>query len=561
MTKSARKFLLFGVMVLALLLPLVFAAGALAYPGINSSSESQVGPGQTLRQIYGSCQVFMYKLPANVNHTGYLHVEMKYGYPDYDCYIYLIRQNAQDGVWEQAATSDGVSTDPQGWWGDYYGKEIIDFYVEDVLDPSVNTTGDDVVGDAYYVMVQAFDDVSNFELTGYYPRMDFGSTAGDPVNGSDNWYRGKFNYPKEGRVQIYGAPYNSAFNFTPTSEGKAYINTRYPFDAKTKLPKPAYLDGSQLAAFDQYLYPGDWSESGALWDMAGSGPGHWVQNHTQGGTPPFMAPDPLWTRRISAGQTIKEGTNMAPNKGKIYIPLLWMVSTDPTQGRYAPPVSGMSTIGYLGSIQYPQNNWLNKGATKVKSGKVEMKGNLAIKPVWDDPTGAASSTLGWAIDGSVVVLQSKVGDGSWKKAGNGMVVGTQGAWVGKATYRSGAKYRAVWTGLAMKSISVQYRNKVETAPGSGVFNWSAWMTMGFSAVDQPLYPGGEYNVLSASLDPVTGIGFKSTDLVGGVAWPGVVLKNGDATASVTFDGKQPLEIKFSSTNYWTELSLSSASVH
>jgi hypothetical protein len=577
-TKSARRFVLFAV--LAVLLLLVFAAGAFAYPGINGSTEKQVAPGQTLRSIYGSCQVFMYKLPHNVTHDGYIHVEMKYGWPDYDCYVYLIRQNVANGVWEQAATSDGVSSDQQGWNGDFYGKEVIDFYVEDVLDQTVNTAGDDLTGDEYYVMVQSFDDVSRFELSGYYPRVAFDpDAASNPVDGG-NWFRGKFQFPKTGRVQIYGAPYGGPFNFTPTSVGNAYINTRYPWNATNKTvqglaadgvtkvavgprqPMPEYLDGRQLAAFDQYLYPGDWSESGSLWDMAGSGLGHWAQNHTQGGNPPAtMLLDPAWTRRISARQTIALGTNMAPDTFKIYIPVLWMVSSDPTQGRYAPPASGMSTIGYLGEIQYPQNLYLNKAATKVKNGKVSLTGNLAIAPLWDDPTGAASGTIGWAPADTVVTIQARIGKGAWKKVGTGKVAGTEGVWTASVKAVNGtAQYRAVWTGARMQSITVQFRNDTNADPVATT--WTDWMSKDITGTDQGLYPGGEYSILSASLDPTAGIGFKSANLVGGNPWLSAVIKSGDPAISVVFDNKPglPVEIKFGSVNNYFENSLGTAQI-
>ena len=61
------------------------AAGAVA-----SWSERQVVPGLTERTIWGRDQVYVYRLPGNVTHTGDLHVELTYTPADEDCFIYLL---------------------------------------------------------------------------------------------------------------------------------------------------------------------------------------------------------------------------------------------------------------------------------------------------------------------------------------------------------------------------------------------------------------------------------------------------------------------------------------
>jgi len=559
-TKFAKRSLIVFIMVLAFVLPLVFAAGAWAYPGLNSFSESQAAPGQTLRYIYGSCQVYMY--PINVSHVGYLHVEMTYDWPDYDCYIYLIKLNSANGHWEQAVNPDGSSTDQQGWNSDFYGKEVIDYFVEDISEEGQQVVpyGEDLVGDTYYVMVQAFADVSNFELRGYTPRTIYEAGKPNPVTGG-NWYRERIRFPADGsRMRVYGAPYNSAYYFTPTSEGKVWINTRYPFNPVTKKPLEAYTNPAlQAAAFDEYLYPGDWSENSTIWDMAGNGSGHWIQNHTAGTPPPFvMAPDPTWTRRISASSPVADNIYMHPGFMEIYTPLLWQASSDPTQpGIYTEPKSGMSTVGYLGSILYPQNLWLNRSAVVLKKGKVLLAGNLAIAPLWNDPTGAASGTIAWAPAGTVVTIQAKSGD-VWKNVGSGKVAGAVGHWAASVKGITGTvKYRAFWSGTRMKSISVLYRAKFETEPGSGVYEWADWQTKPFTAPNQLLYPDGSFDIISKSLDPVNGIAFKSMSAKVNGALLDVTLKKGDPTLTIVFDNKpnQPVEIKFVSTNMFSEFSL------
>jgi hypothetical protein len=552
-TRSTKRSVLIAILVLAFVLPLVLAASASAYPGFNSMSETQIGPGQTLRQVWGSAQLYTYKLPYNVTHQGYIHVEMNYTWAGGDCYIYLVDQYGE--ICEQ---SDGYTTEPEGYNGDWNAKEVLDFYVDHVDNTAVNAAGDDLVGDVYYVLVQPWADWHEFSITGYYPRVAFdpGNLPGNTIDGTYNWFRGKFTYPKTGKTAIYSAPYGYGFDFTPTSQGKGYMNTRYPFNPKTKQPLPEYTDPTmQAASMDQYLYESGWSENGALWDMANtSGAAHWIQNHTQGGTPPFMAPDASWTRRISAGFDVKNDTAKPPNKVLHYVPCVWEVALDPSLGPDGGLKVGMSTVGFLGSILYPQNCWLDKTKVKLQSGKVKLAGNLAIAPFWNDPAG--SSTLGWAPDGTVLTIQAKV-NGTWKKVGNGMVNGDAGAWYASVTAKPGTyAYRAYWRGDAMESITVQTRAK--NVPDGAGFKWSAWKTVVVKAADQPLYPDGSYDLFSSTLSPTAGLGLQSyADLVGG-ALLSTTIKAGDPTLTITFDNKptQPVEVKFVSTDNWDENSLS-----
>ena len=74
MRKALAGALLLGVILVSLvaLAGPVRAAGAVA-----SWSERQVLPGITERTIWGRDQVYVYRLPQNVTHTGDLHVELK----------------------------------------------------------------------------------------------------------------------------------------------------------------------------------------------------------------------------------------------------------------------------------------------------------------------------------------------------------------------------------------------------------------------------------------------------------------------------------------------------
>ena len=365
------------VFTVALVLVAVFAASALAYPGVKSWSEQQTDPGLTLRTIYGSCQVFLYELPTNVTHKGYIHAELKYKPGDFDCYIYLINEAGQICDW----------TESQGYQGTWAAKEVVDFLVTKVTHTELNEYGTDMVGDKYYVMVQAFDDVSEFQISGYYPRVDL--EAGSGTTSEDNWYRDYFRYPESAKAWqlIWGAPYGTPYDFTPTSEGSAWMQLRYPWSADTKLPGATYLDGTAMKAnFDQYLYPSDWSEDGAIWDYDWKGSSHWLETgvHENPDIPLTVVTDEGngWDRALSYQFTVQAGTAKAPRKMLHYIPCLWMVSDDPALGR-ADLRTGLSTIGYRASLVYPQNLRIASSQSSVRRGATTtIKGTLAINPKW-----------------------------------------------------------------------------------------------------------------------------------------------------------------------------------
>jgi hypothetical protein len=63
------------------------AGSAAAAGAVASWSERQSVPGLTERTIWGRGQVYVYRLPQNVTHTGDLHVELTYAPADCDCFV------------------------------------------------------------------------------------------------------------------------------------------------------------------------------------------------------------------------------------------------------------------------------------------------------------------------------------------------------------------------------------------------------------------------------------------------------------------------------------------
>ena len=560
---------LFGIAGVSLSLFLLVTANASAYPGLAKVTERQVLPGQTLRTIYGSAQVFTYKL-APVNHVGYIHIELLYGYPDYDCYVYLVDESGT-----VVSTSDGVSTETQGFASSWAGKEVVDFYVEEVADQSLNEAGDDLTGDTYYVVVQAWADVSRFELRGYFPRIAFDPVGANDVASVWNWYREIVHYPQHGRRQIFGAPYDAAFDLTPTSSGTAYLQLRAPWNAGATVvndgaggtaapwqPLPDYLDPSrQRPNFDQYLYPRDWSAEGAIWDQDWYGDSHRLGVSTHGGLPPIvMAPDPSWTRALSQAFRIEPEGLRPPGTKWHYVPMVWLASSDSAGGASAPPVEGMATIGYLATLLFPQNLWLDRSAVEVFNDTIRLSGRLSCAPASVTP--GADGEVDWAPVGTRVTVQRR-GGATWTKAGTGAVVGEGGRWTATVPARSGV-YRATWQGSAIETVSVKVRTWAETVAGSGLYDWGAWALVDLRAADQQLFAGapavrlvaldatGGGVTLAAPTETYDHDGNGST---APVPWPGIRLDRDRPACTISLTGRQPIEVALASVRRVREYSL------
>ena len=221
-----------SLLVLVVVWLLGLAASASAASAVASWSERQVVPGLTERTIWGRDQVYVYRLPQNVTHTGSLHVELSYAPADRDCFVYLLGPVAAGSTeWQVCPGTYG-----QGFLSLRPGREVVDYAVPEVLDREPAEQG--VRGDTYYVVVQAASGVSRFRLTGYLPRTKAGSTD---TTSEETFTRAYFSKPSKARatIQVAGAPYGGAFDFTPTSQGTAECRLQYPADPAKRTVTPA----------------------------------------------------------------------------------------------------------------------------------------------------------------------------------------------------------------------------------------------------------------------------------------------------------------------------------
>ncbi len=394
----------------------------------TSSGEQQLVPGVTQRTIWSQDQVAVYRLPENVTHVGDIHVELTYKPANRDLYICLLDQNGAvvPGTLEQGS---------QGQWP---GKEIIDAWVSTVTNAGWNQPdASDVQGDAYYVLVEAVNGVSSYRLNGYFPRTVPGS---DDTTSPSTFTHATLQVPAKATAwaTISATPYGGAWDFTPTSQGTVYARLQYPANARAHTL--AATTTAMPASFAQYVYPALWQTvHGALPVSQPSDMSHWDLwdlNHHDSCAPVAGGP---WYG-LEGTFTVQKGGTWQPGAVYHYVPVLWMVASNPAAGPGAPPAVGTSTLGYKATLLIPQNLRLASASKTVHGGgTATIKGTLAL------PAGASpDAPVSWAPAGTKVQIQRQSGN-AWRSVKT-IVTGANGAWTGKVAVKATAVYRAFWPG-------------------------------------------------------------------------------------------------------------------
>jgi hypothetical protein len=423
-----RKALIGTLVVVTLLAWLAVPAGAAG--ALVSSSERQSIPGLTERTIWGRGQVYVYRLPRNVTHTGDLHVELSYTPTSGGCFLYLLGPVQQgSSQWQVCPGTYG-----QGFLSLVPGREVVDYAVPEVLDQT--PTDESVVGDAYYAVVQAASGVSRVRLTGYLPRTDAGSTD---TTSEDTFTRFAFRTPGSAKktITVAGAPYGGAFNLTPTSRGQVECRLQYPADARARTVPAA--TPALAASFEQYVYPYLWEPVGGQIPLAQpTDPSHWdLYGQNRHTAAPLTGAD--WYG-LQGGFAVQAGGPWQPRSTYHYVPVLWLAAASPYAAAPAapgPPATGLRAVGYKATLLIPQNLRLASATKKVRKGrKATLKGTLAV-PV----SPAADAQVGWAPAGTLVTVQRKVGS-AWTPVRT-VRTGANGAWRLSVRVLRTTRWRAV----------------------------------------------------------------------------------------------------------------------
>jgi hypothetical protein len=414
----------------------VVAGGAAAAGAVASWSERQRVPGLTERTIWGRDQVYVYRLPRNVTHTGDLHVELMYTPADRDCFIYLLGPVAEGSLeWQVCPGTYG-----QGFLSQRPGREVVDYAVPAVLDQELMDDG--VRGDAYYVVVQAANGVSHVRLKGYLPRTVAGSVD---TTSEATFTRDFFRAPAKASatISVAGAPYGSPFDFTPTSQGTVECRLQYPADAAGKTVTP--VSTALTACFEQYIYPPLWEpEDGAIPVSQPAEYSHWDLFDLNRHAAAPLAGDDWYGLQGEFG--VQAAGPWQPRRTFHYVPVLWLAAGQPFAAAPAQPglpATGRQTVGYKATLLVPQNLRLASASAKVRKGRrAVLKGTLAVPA---DATPGASAA--WAPPGTFVTVQRRVGR----------------TWVPVKTVRTGAN--GVWRATVRVRRTTLWRAVAQPTPG------------------------------------------------------------------------------------------------
>jgi hypothetical protein len=474
MARSLKGTILFVALTLVLLFAFASTAFALS---ITSTEVQQSSPGMTVRTIWGQAQVYQY--PIKINHIGYAHVELTFkpSWASADLYVYGPQQ------WDtfHRPIAYQYFNVNQGYLGGYsWGlpatKDYVDWYVPYInnrlTDPNapVDDPAGGYVGDTYYIVIVAFDDLCQTQVWGYVPTIDV-SYAGS-ANPLDDWQVLRaFRFPKSTTSwqTVAGTPYGQPFDFTPTSTGTEYLTMQWPADVAAKTVSTDHSLGYQPAEYESYLYAADWSTT-LQTDYEGSGgaasgwsPPTWSSNEGGITSPWYGYYEPL-TVDVP---TSDPGWMTAP-AGKVqhWVASLGLVATTPANGPtimlpadsgdpslanatsyldFAGPMkAGLSTIGYEATVGLPQNLTINTKSVSVKKGlSVTITGQLAL----DLGSGVAFQS------GQSVKVQKKVGS-SWVTVKT-VVTGTDGKFSAKVVPTATTTWRAYWTGSPTTGLTIE----------------------------------------------------------------------------------------------------------
>jgi hypothetical protein len=384
---------------------------------VTTSYQTQPRPGVTERVIWGQNQVAVYKI-TGVNHVGNMHFAVQWQPAGADLDMYLL---------DSSQTSLG---EPQGFLGASRGRETIDWYVTSISAAGLQLGDDEQpVGDTYYVVVTAYNGAARFWVNGTYPCIAAGGGTDtfDPANLVTAAYRRPVLAGTTARLS--GAAFGDPFDYTPTSVGAASVALEWPASVATKRVTYDPDKAPRPANFQHYGFAGSALDP----VFASLGPANWL--------PPVHGDPPSWYG-LFATYTVAPGTPTPPGRREHYVPVLYLRAKDPTLGPDGPPRTGISTVGYRATLDFPQNLYLASAPGGVLRGMpVALKGTLARDGVWAPP--------------KTRVMIQRLRDGQWKTIVTTRV-GKNGAWTAVLYPQATRLWRAEAAGNPLTGLALEH---------------------------------------------------------------------------------------------------------
>jgi len=321
---------------------LIVTLATLFLPGSVTAATTvvrQLTPGTTTRTIWDTTEVHVIALPHGVDHEGTVHVELSFQPALADLDLYLL--DADGAVLRQEMGTMAVAP----------GREVVDHAVTEVRDTTV-TVGDDgrrdMTGDMYYLVVVAFNEAADYQLWGYYPRIDL--DLGSSPSYDWNYELEEFRYPAEADAwaSIRGPSYGGPYDFRPTSLGEGELRLEWPAETLDETLQVTYdpVAAPMPAEMEQYLY------AGYRWEPLVRHFGG-VENHL-----PEPLPEGGYGLRDTF--TVERGGVATPMRLLHYVPSLFLAYADPSSGPAGGVKVGETTLGIKATLTYPENLRLDR---------------------------------------------------------------------------------------------------------------------------------------------------------------------------------------------------------
>ena len=370
MRRTARPWLVAAVL---LTLATLYLSGPVAATTVTAR---QIAHGTTQRTIWDTTQVHIIALPDGVDHQGPLHAELTFTPTWADLDLYLL-----DGAGAVLRQEMGVMAVAPG-------REVIDYAVDEVRDTTVTFDEQgrrDMAGDAYYLVVVAFNEAADYQVWGYYPQIDL--EVGSSPAYDWNYHLAEFRYPAEAdaTASIRGPVYGDPYDFRPTSLGDGECRLEWPAETVDGIQQVTYDPAAapMPANVEQYLYVG------YRWDEVVRRYGE-VENHL----PPAL-PDGGYG--LSDTFTVARSGLVTPMRLLHYVPSLFLAYADALRGPEGGPRVGETTLGFKATLTYPENLRLDRIMPHPAS--YALAGTLSLN--------------GLRVPGAEVAIERQVKGGDW----------------------------------------------------------------------------------------------------------------------------------------------------
>jgi hypothetical protein len=412
MRSRARRWLVTGVILTLVLLGVSASAGA------ATVSIWQASHGLTTRTIWDTTQVQIIEIPYGVNHLGTIHVELSFRPEWADLDLYLL--DAQGNPLQQE----------MGVMAPVAGKEVIDHQVTEVRDTSlaVDDQGDPyMVGDTYYLVVVAFNEVADYQVWGYCPQIDV--AIGSSPAYDWNYTLKQFRSPESAGewATIKGPVYGYPYDFRPTSLGAGKCRLEWSAEVVDGTWRVTYDPESapMPANLEQYLY------AGARWDDVIRDYGE-VANY-------LPASQACGRHGLSDTFTVSADGAARPMRLLHYVPSLYLAYADPLLGPGGPPKVGLTTLGFRATLVYPENLRLDRVVPRAAS--YALAGTLSLN--------------GQRVPGAPIVIERKTRTRDWETVVT-VVTDERGWWFVRLSPKSTWQVRARAAGDAATGLAREY---------------------------------------------------------------------------------------------------------